>query len=153
MAKAGIAQVVKDLISNTVTELGYRLWDVEYVKEGADWHLIVTIDSDTGVDLNACEAVHRAIDPLLDEADPIEAPYHLAVSSPGIERELRTDEHILASLGEKCEVKLFAPQNGVKTLRGILMRYENGILSLDTGAGVVECPRSAVSKLRTVYFD
>ena len=105
------------------------------------------------MDLNACEAVHRAVDKILDENDPIEDAYHLDVSSPGIERELRTDAHILASLGERCEAKLFAPLDGQKTLRGVLLSYEGGVLAIDTGAGVVRCPRQTVSRLRTVYFD
>lgn len=153
MAKTNIAETVRALIADTVEALGYRLWDVEFTKIGADRHLIITIDSDTGVDLNACETVHRAVDKILDENGPIEDAYHLDVSSPGIERELRTDAHILASLGERCEAKLFAPLDGQKTLRGVLLSYEGGVLAIDTGAGVVRCPRQAVSKLRTVYFD
>ena len=153
VAKTNIAQAVRELISETVTNLGYRLWDVEFVKEGADRHLVVTIDSDTGIDVNACETVHRAIDPLLDEADLIDTAYYLDVSSPGIERDLRTDEQILACLGEKCEARLFAPKDGVKVLRGLLVRYEDGVITLDTGAGETTLERSEVSKLRTVYFD
>ena len=153
MAKTNIAETVRALIADTVGALGYRLWDVEFTKIGADRHLIITIDSDTGVDLNACEAVHRAVDKILDESDPIEDAYHLDVSSPGIERELRTDAHILASLGVRCEAKLYAPLDGQKTLRGVLLSYEGGVLAIDTGAGVVRCPRQTVSRLRTVYFD
>lgn len=153
MAKTNIAETVRALVADTVSSLGYRLWDVEYTKIGADRHLIITIDSDTGVDLNACETVHRAVDQILDEHDPIEDAYHLDVSSPGIERELRTDEHILASLGERCEAKLFAPLGGQKVLRGTLLAFVDGILTLDTGAGAVSCHRQAISKLRTVYFD
>lgn len=89
----GTASAVRELIEPTVTELGYDIWDVEYVKEGADMHLRITIDSEDGIDIDDCEKVHRAIDPLIDEADPIEESYLLEVSSPGIERRLRTPEH------------------------------------------------------------
>lgn len=105
----GTASAVRELIEPTVTELGYNIWDVEYVKEGADMHLRITIDSEDGIDIDDCEKVHRAIDPLIDEADPIEESYLLEVSSPGIERRLRTPEHFLACIGETVNLKLFAP--------------------------------------------
>ena len=153
MAKENIAGLVTELIRPTVTSMGYTLWDVTYAKEGADWHLEVTIDKPEGITIEDCEAVHRAIDPLLDEADPIEDAYHLDVSSSGIERQLRTDAHLLASIGEVCEAKLFAPLNGSRTLKGELADYHDGIIRLRTPAGEVEVERSAVSKIKTVYFD
>ena len=108
----GTANTVRELIEPTVTELGYDIWDVEYVKEGADMHLRITIDSEDGIDIDDCEKVHRAIDPLIDKADPIEESYLLEVSSPGIERRLRTPEHFLACIGETVNLKLFAPIEG-----------------------------------------
>ena len=153
MAKGvkNIAAVVTELITPTVDELGYDLWDVEYVKEGARWFLRITIDSENGVDIDDCEKVHRAIDPLLDEADPIENSYYLEVSSPGIERELRTEAHLLASLGEKVEVRLYAPIDGAKTFVGVLEAYENGTLSITTPEGVLTLDMPAVAKVKTVF--
>ena len=153
MAKGvkNIAAVVTELITPTVDELGYDLWDVEYVKEGARWFLRITIDSENGVDIDDCEKVHRAIDPLLDEADPIENSYYLEVSSPGIERELRTEAHLLASLGEKVEVRLYAPIDGAKTFVGVLEAYENGKLSITTPEGVLTLDMPAVAKVKTVF--
>lgn len=153
MAKENIARQVADLLRPTITGMGYSLWDVTYTKEGADWHLEITIDKPEGITIDDCEAVHRAVDPLLDEADPIEEAYHLDVSSPGIERELRTDEHIAASIGEVCEVKLFAPLDGSRTWKGTLAGYENGVLRLETPKGTKEIGRAAASKIKTVYFD
>jgi ribosome maturation factor RimP len=157
MAKASIAATVEALLRPTVEGLGYRLWDVEYAKIGADWNLTIVIDNDEGITIEDCEVVHRAIDPLLDEADPIENAYCLNVSSPGIERDLKTDEHILLSLGEKCEARLFAPVGGQKVWRGYLVGYEEGILTLtedpDGEVELISLPRTAVSKLQTVYFD
>ncbi|MBQ4324869.1 MAG: ribosome maturation factor RimP [Clostridia bacterium] len=153
MAKANIAAQVRELIAPTVEELGYSIWSVEYAKEGADWHLTVTIDSPDGIDIMDCETVHRAIEPLIDEADPIETFYYLNVSSPGIERELKCEEHILACIGERCEAKLFAAKNGTKTLRGTLSAYEGGKVTLSCEGGDVTLERTEISKLRTVYFD
>lgn len=84
------AAAVTELISDTVASLGFELWDVEYVKEGADMYLRITIDAPETIDIDDCENVSRAINPILDDADPIDEPYMLEVSSPGIERQLRT---------------------------------------------------------------
>ena len=100
----GVVATVKRLAEPIAEGLGYELWDVEYVKEGADYYLRITIDSSEGITIEDCEKMHRAIDPVLDEADPIESAYYLEVSSPGSERELRTDAHILACIGEDVEV-------------------------------------------------
>ena len=89
----GIAERVREIITPTADELGYYLWDVEYVKEGADYILRVTIDNDEGITIDDCERMTRAIDPILDEHDPIPDSYLLEVSSPGIERELTRDDH------------------------------------------------------------
>lgn len=156
MAKMSIAATVEALLRPTVEGLGYRLWDVEYAKIGADWNLTIVIDNDEGITIEDCEVVHRAIDPLLDEADPIENAYCLNVSSPGIERELKTDAHILASLGQKCEARLFAPLEGKRVYRGYLVAYEDGVLTLQEDPDkevYLTLPRSGVSKLQTIFFD
>ena len=150
--KKNIASTVRELISPTVLELGYVVWDVEYAKEGADWHLTVTIDNNDGITIEDCERVHRAIDPILDETDPIEGAYHLNVSSPGIERELRTDFHIESCIGDTVEMKLFAPVEASRTHVGTLVSYENGILTVDTGEKLVSVERSAVSRIQTKFF-
>ncbi len=151
--KKSIKDTVKDAIEPTVSELGYRIWDITYTKIGADWHLEITIDSDKGIDIEDCEKVHRAIDPILDEEDPIEGFYYLEVSSPGIERELRTDEHISLSIGQKVEVKLFAPKDGIKSVVGKLSSYNNSVLTVETDESVYEFQRSDVSKIKTIYFE
>ena len=150
--KKNIRETVRDAIQPTVTELGYRIWDITYGKIGADYHLEITIDSDNGISIDDCERVHRAIDPILDECDPIEGFYYLEVSSPGIERELRTEEHILLSIGEKVEAKLFAVKDGKKTIVGMLSGYEDGEVIIDSD-GEIRIPRSDISKLTTIYFE
>ena len=151
--KKSIKDTVKEAIEPTVTELGYRIWDVLYSKIGADYHLEITIDSDNGINIEDCERVHRAIDPILDECDPIEGFYYLEVSSPGIERELRTEEHILASVGQRVEAKLFSAKDGRKTVLGELVSYADGKITVNDGETDVVLDKSDVSKLTTVYFD
>ena len=151
--KKGIKETVREAIAPTVAELGYEIWDVTYQKVGADYHLEITIDSENGINIEDCEKVHRAIDPILDECDPIEGFYYLDVSSPGIERELRTEAHILSQIGVKAEAKLFAAKDGRKSIIGIIKSYEGGVLTLETESGDVTLTESEISKLTTVYFE
>lgn len=147
-----VVTAVTEAVTPVAEELGYRLWDVEYVKEGARRVLRVTIDSDEGITIDDCERMHRAIDPVLDELDPIEDSYDLEVSSPGIERDLRTDAHIDASVGERVEVRFFAPVEGRKTVKGVLLgRDEAGAILVETDGGPRAFPRESVAKIRTAF--
>ena len=116
-----IADTVWELAEPVAESLGCWIWDVEFVKEGTRRVLRITLDSEDGVTIDHCEKMHRAMDPILDEEDPIEDAYYLEVSSPGIERELRTDAHIEACEGWDVEVRLYAPVNGAKVFRGELL--------------------------------
>ena len=150
-----IAGTVADLITPVAVELGYELWDVEFVKEGTRRILRVTIDSQSGITIDDCEKMHRAIDPLLDEADPIEEAYHLEVSSPGIERELKNDMQINACEGWSVEVRLYAPIDGAKSYLGDLKGLdEDGNVVIETEQGERKFARAAVASLKTHYdFD
>jgi ribosome maturation factor RimP len=152
-AGKNIAATVREIITPTADEMGYYLWDVEFVKEGADKHLRITIDNEEGINIEDCEKFHRAIYPILDEVDPISESYILEVSSPGIERELKYPEHIDACEGWDVEVKLYAPRNGAKMFRGVLAGYdgEGNIVVLVGGENIAFKP-DEIAKIAT-YFD
>ena len=152
----GIVGAVAKIAEPLVESLGYFLWDVEYVKEGADMYLRITIDSEEGITIEDCEKVHRAIDPLLDEADPIEDAYHLEISSPGIERELKNEMQINACVDWDVEVRLYAPLDGAKSYLGTLLGLtEAGDIAITLQDGTEKIfPRASVASLRTYYvFD
>ena len=153
--KKSVKDTVREAILPVVTELGYRIWDITYAKIGADYHLEITIDSDAGIQIEDCERVHRAIDPILDEADPIEGFYYLEVSSPGIERELRTEEHILAFIGARVEAKLFSPKDGKRAIRGTLAALkEGGAVSIaEDGGEEILLQSNEFSRLATLFFE
>jgi ribosome maturation factor RimP len=155
--KQNIATTVRGLVSETVYGLGYELWDVEYVKDGAFWYLRITIDSPKGIDIDDCEKVLRAIDPIIDEADPIEEQYYLEVSSPGIERELKEDWQIEACEDWDVEVRLYAPLNGAKSYLGRLVGLSEAgevLLAVDGKEEPMAFPRAAIASLKTRFqFD
>lgn len=113
---ASIEEKVEMLLNNTIQQLGYDLYDVEYAKEGKDYFLRIFIDKPEGIDLEDCEKVNDAINGLLDEADYIKEQYFLEVSSPGIERNIRKEKHLEKNIGQKIEIKLFKPINRNKTM-------------------------------------
>ncbi len=128
---ASIEERVESLVKNKVEELGYKLYDVQYAKEGKEYFLRIFIDKEEGIDLNDCEKVSDTINPILDEADYIKEQYFLEVSSPGIERVLRKDEHLEDSIGKEIEVKLFKPLEGKKEFVGILKKYNEENITID----------------------
>ena len=150
MAKA--AEKVYSLIKETVEEQGVRLWDVTFVKEGASYYLRVFIDSDEGISIDDCTNVSHAIDPIIDEADPIDVSYYLEVCSPGIERELTRDEHFERMIGSPIKVKLFKAMDGVKEFSGNLVSY-NGEVVLETETATLTFKRSEIAKANLLDFD
>ena len=153
----GVVGAVRLIAEPLAEELGYVLWDVEYVKVGADMYLRITIDSEDGITIEDCEKMHRAIDPLLDEADPIDEAYHLEVSSPGIERELKEDWQIEACEDWDVEVRLYAPLNGAKSYLGRLAGLNEAgdvLLAVEGKDEPLSFPRASVASLKTRFqFD
>ena len=143
--------MVAPIADRVAGELGYFVWDIDYVKEGTEWFLRIDIDKDGGVDIEDCERFSRAIDPLLDEADPIEEQYTLQISSPGIEREIKNDFHLQQCLGETVQVRLYAPLNGFKEYVGPLVSYTADTVTLEVDDNV-EIPRKAIGKMN-IYFE
>lgn len=130
MAQSPTVKKVIALVKEPIESLGLSLWDVKFVKDGASWYLRIFIDKEAGVDINDCTDVSRLIDPIIDEADPINVSYYLEVCSPGLERELIEPQHFEKYMGEQVKVKLIRPKDGQKEFIGKLLSYENGICVL-----------------------
>jgi ribosome maturation factor RimP len=122
--KTGVTKLCTDLARPVAAELGLMIWDVRFEKEGGSTFLRYFIDKPEGVTMEDCERFSRAIDGILDAADPIEQSYYLEVSSPGIERSLKTPEHFAAFIGRKVTLKLYQAREGRRELVGILDAYD-----------------------------
>lgn len=147
-----VVSLVTPLTCRVAEELGYTLWDLEYVKEGTEWYLRITIDNEEGITLDDCEKMSRAIDPVLDENDPIEGNYHLEVSSPGVERVIRTDSHLSWAVGQVISISLYAAIEGCKTVVGQLSSYDTEKIVLVGDDGDFEIPRKNIAKMNK-YFE
>jgi len=114
-SKKQIEQIVRNLVENVISSLGYELWNIEYYNDGIEWLLEITIDNLSGVpvSIDDCEKVTHAVNPIIDEADPIENSYSLAVSSPGLNRELKNASHFGKYMDKEVSVKLFAKNETV----------------------------------------
>ena len=131
-----------------VESFGCRLWDVEYVREGSERYLRVFIDKDGGVDIEDCEKIHRALDPILDEKDPIAESYHFEVSSAGLERALKRPGDFEQFMGSPVLVKLYRPRNGLKEIPGTLRGYEDGKVTVEAGKETITFEKSQVALVR-----
>ena len=143
-----ITQQVWELAQPVVEGFGLKLWDVEYVREGADWFLRLYIDKDGPVDINDCEKVSRAVDPLLDEKDPIPDSYTFEVCSAGCERVLKRPGDVQQFLGSKVLVKLYRPRDGRKEYVGVLKSYEDGTTTIETEQGTMEFTQAETALVR-----
>ena len=130
-------------------ELGLKLWDVRFVKKGAQWYLRVFIDKEGGVSINDCVDMSHALDKPLDEADPIEQAYCLEVSSPGTDRELSRPAHFEAYLGASIIVRLIRPlETGERELHCKLVAHDNEGFTVETDERQLFITRKEVSWVR-----
>ena len=128
-----IEKTVWDLALPVVQQAGLELWDVEYVTEAGQRYLRLYLDGPEGVDLDACERVSRAMDPILDEADPVPDSYIVEVSSAGCERALKRPGDFARFMGSTVEVKLYSNLDGAKQWIGTLVDYSDGDVTIDCG--------------------
>ncbi len=153
MNRQAITALVRPWAESACQTAGCTLWDVEYIREGGENYLRVTIDKPEGVGISDCEAVSRLMNDILDTEDPIDESYSFQVSSPGVERELKKPEHFEKYLGEKIRLRLYKAFEGAKEHIGILEKADGSeiVLSFDDGR-IVSFPRENVAKAKA-YFD
>ncbi|MBR2447510.1 MAG: ribosome maturation factor RimP [Clostridia bacterium] len=149
---ASAAERVYALIKETVESQGVELWDVRFLKEGASWYLRVFIDKEEGITIDDCTNVSHAIDPVIDEADPIDKSYYLEVCSPGIERELIRPEHFEKMIGQIVKLKLYKAIDGVKEFKGELLSFD-GKVKLMVDSTSLEFDLKEISKANLCDFE
>ena len=143
-----VTDIVAQFSQPIVEAHGCSLWDVEFVREGDQRFLRLYIDKEGGVDITDCEAISRAVDPVLDEKDPIAESYHFEVCSAGLERARKRPGDFERFIGSAIMVKLYRPKNGMKEFPGILRGYEDGKVTLEMGKDTITFEKSEVALVR-----
>lgn len=143
-----ITDRVTQLALPIVEQEGCSLWDVEYVREAGTWYLRIYIDKDGGVGIEDCERISRALDPILDEADPIPDSYVFEVGSAGIERELKRPSDFERYMGSEVELRLYQPYEGSKVFVGALTAYNDGAVSISVGGRELSFTKAQTAQVK-----
>lgn len=131
-----------------VEQHGCTVWDVEFVREAGQWYLRLYIDKEGGVNITDCEAISRAMDPVLDAEDPISESYCFEVASAGLERQLKRPSDFEQFMGTDVLVKLYTPVEGTKEFPGKLAGYNGGDVTITAGEKEYTFTKSQVALVR-----
>ena len=148
---AKIEERIEELVTKTINELGYKVYDVMYVKEGKDNYLRIFIDKESGISLDDCEKVNNAITDMLDETDIIKDQYFLEISSPGVERHIRKNQQLEEHIGKDINVRLFKPIDKQKDLTGTLQKFDNEQVVLLINEQEVSIKRDNISSMKRAF--
>lgn len=149
--KGNTVNKIKEIIQPIADEMGLKIWDVRFMKEGVSWYLRIFIDKDGGISVDDCANFSRAIDKPIDEADPIDGSYFMEVCSPGLERELTRPEHFEVSIGKDVFLRTIRPIDGVRDFSGKLTAYNDGLITVELKEG--ETKEFTVKETAFVKWD
>ncbi|AWB44337.1 ribosome maturation factor RimP [Paenibacillus sp. CAA11] len=148
MSTPKIKATVEEMIHPYLTENGFELVDVEYVKEGSNWFLRIFVDKEGGIDIDDCGRISEVVSEMLDKNDPIPSAYFLEVSSPGAERPLKKPEDVRKSVGKDVFVTTYESLDGQKEFEGRLLSFDNDDLVIESGKKQYTIPYSKVASAR-----
>lgn len=149
LSKKGIITIIEGICEPLAEELGYDLVDVEFIKEDSAHFLRIYLDKPEGINLDDCQKMSELLSEKMDEKDPITVPYYLEVSSPGLDRPLKTNKDLKRSIGKELEIKLYKPLEGKKTIEGDLEDYNDKELIIKIESNeIISVPRELVSLIK-----
>ena len=151
---AEIIEQIWELIEPVARAEGLELIEVEYRREPHGWVLRLFIDRDDGVTVADCAKISNVAGDLLDVADPIPNPYHLEVSSPGLDRPLRKLEHFQKQISKIIEVRALTPIGGNRRrFKGILVDVDPIHITMNCDGQIFEIPLALLERARLCYFE
>lgn len=147
--KREILKTVKQMCQTIADELNFELVDMEYIKEFGSYFLRVYIDKVGGVSTDDCERMSEKLNVILDESDPIKEAYYLEVSSPGLDRPLKTDKDLKRNLDKEVEIKLYQSINNMKNYEGTLLGFNDDEITIKDSQGkTISLPKDTISIIR-----
>lgn len=135
MGNPKIESKIEQLVMPIINQNNFELVDIEFLKEGSNWYLRIYVDKQGGFTIDDCELVSKQLGEILEKDDPIEQPYILEVSSPGLDRPLKKESDFIKYKGEVVDVKLYKAINKTKEFQGILKGLENDIVTIEDETG------------------
>ncbi len=158
IAQESVVERVRSTLEPVLVRDGYELVEVEWVRGGGRFTLRVFVDKAGGVNVDDCQLVSRTIEPILDVEDFLEHAYDLEVSSPGLDRPLRTPEHFGRYAGQRVQVKTYGPVAGTapgspprKSWTGTLQGFADGAILVDVDGVLHRIPHDQLAKAHLEY--
>lgn len=148
MAKRKVEDIVFELAKPIIDRYNFELVEIEFKKEGPDWFLRVYIDKEGGITIDDCQSVSEELSDLLDEADPIEQSYIFEVSSPGIDRPLKTERDYRKNNGRPIEIKLFSPMDGKKVIEGTLKGHTDTTVEIEVDGKGINIEKDSIAVIK-----
>lgn len=149
MNKKEILKSISGICNSIALSLNYELVDVEFIKEYGSYYLRVYIDKPGGITLDDCQKMSELLSEKLDEKDPISVAYFLEVSSPGLDRPLKTDKDLNRNIGKDIEISLYKPYEGNKMYEGKLNSFNDEFIIINNEANeLINIPRNTVSVIK-----
>lgn len=149
MAKQ-LTESLRAQLGPEIEDLGYELIDVEFVQEEGEFYLRFFIWSEEGTSLEDTEKVSRYLDERLDELDPIQRQYYLEVSSPDLNRPLKTDDDLRRNMGNEVSIHLYKKIDGVKDFEGFIKEYDQDTITLENNGNNTKFNRKDISLIKHV---
>ena len=143
-----IEGTVESITLPVINSLGYQLVDVEFVNEEEEWYLRIYIDNDQKITIDDCTKVSRAIDEIIDEADPVPIGYYLEVSSPGPNRKIKSDSDFIKFIGSSIKINLHKAVNGQNEIEGILDQISANEISIKCNGDILGIDRKNIKEAR-----
>ena len=143
-----VKSICEEKVVPIIEQLGYEVVEVEYVKKSDGMNLTFYIDKEEGIIIDDCEKVSKAIDDLLEELDPTEGVgYILNVSSPGIDRPLKTQRDFERNLNKEISITLFSKLNGQKKFDGVLVGYTDESVTIESKGQITEFKKEKIAHI------
>ena len=143
-----VKTICEEKISPIIEEMGYEVVDIEYSKKSDGMNLIFYIDNENGVNIEDCEKVSKVIDPILDEINPTDdQTYILSVSSPGIDRPLKTDRDFKRNIGNEISITTFYKIDGNKKFEGKLISFDEKQVTIEQKEKQISIQRDQIAHI------